>query len=145
MSSNIFSSTHLFGWLLTQIGSLVFYEYTNLFLTSKHPPTDTSSEVRPIIGIIDGWCSTCQHWNSSSLILLLDYCFLLPILFHLTISSYLLNLLFATQSLQATINYWYIILLISECIYGSNHCLILRWFVVYFAVTEVLNKRVQYA
>ena len=67
MSSNIFSSTHLFDSLIVNADRrrmLVFYKYADLFLTSKRPPnrtgllfnslssTNTSSEVRPIIGII---------------------------------------------------------------------------------------------
>ena len=40
---------------------------------------------RPIIGIIDDWCSTYQFWNSSSLILCLKYRFLLHILLYLLI------------------------------------------------------------
>ena len=48
--------------------------------------------------------------------------------------------LLATPSLQATTNYSYTILLISECIYRNNHYLILRLFVIYFVLKFKLKN-----
>ena len=91
------SSSLCLTGLLTQIGSWVFYKFAILFLTSKQPQnragllfnllpgTNASSEVRPIIGIIDDCCSTYQYWNSSSLILCLKYRFILHIILYLLI------------------------------------------------------------
>ena len=85
----------LINWLLTQIGRLVFYKFAILFSKFKRLPnrtgwffnplstTNASSEVRPILGIINDWCSNCQYWNSSFLILCLKYHFLLHILLYL--------------------------------------------------------------
>ena len=90
--------------MLSQIRKLVFHKYANLFLTSILPPnraclffnsfdiTNASSEVRPINGIIDYWYSTYQFLSN----FILKILFLLPILFHLSISSYYLGFGFVT-------------------------------------------------